>query len=34
MTQRSSPQPVVVGVDGSDAALTAAQEALEEARRR
>jgi hypothetical protein len=33
MTQRSSPQPVVVGVDGSDAALTA-QEALEEARRR
>jgi hypothetical protein len=34
MTQRGSPQPVVVGVDGSNAALTGAQEAPEEARRR
>lgn len=34
MTQTTSPRPVVVGVDGSDAALIAARFALDEARRR
>jgi nucleotide-binding universal stress UspA family protein len=34
MMPRGSPRPVVVGVDGSDAALAAARVALDEARRR
>src|SRR5688572_24155265 len=34
MMRSSSPRPVVVGVDGSDAALAAARVALDEARRR
>lgn len=34
MMRRGSPRPVVVGVDGSDAALAAARVALDEARRR